>query len=153
MWFVFTTTWVWHMFSVSFTSIHPWFYKTWFTEDVEGFHNHCLHIWTVLFFFWFPLHASIHAITSHLLHSTVNIWSGQRFFFSDFDTKGEILRQKKTNEPAATETAQIELWWLNFSHISQFLRRTAVSQCSLKSKVRHKSESLWPNQSCDNEQD
>lgn len=144
MGFVFTTTLVWHMFSVSFTSIQPWFYKTWFTEDVEGFHNHCLHIWTVFFpwlFLWFPLHASIHAITSHLLHSRVNIWSGRRFL-SEFDTKGQILEKKKKRlsqiNPEAVETAQGELWWLNFSPTGSRAKRCGES--SVPSKTNRSSK-------------
>lgn len=54
----------------------------------------CLFPWL---FLWFHLHASIHAFTSHLLHSSINIWSGLTFFFFFFKilTKRDRSWEKK----------------------------------------------------------
>lgn len=148
MWFVFTTALVWHMFSVSFTSIQPWLFKNWFTEDVEGFQNHRLHILT-LFYFLFPwlflrflLHVFIHAYHfptfafnhKHLDQTDVSS-------FSELDTKRQIHRKKRKTKkkrsqinPAAAETAPSELWWFNLSPASSGAKHCGVSQCSLQNQ-------------------
>ena len=161
MWFVFTTTLAWHMFSVSFTSAQPWFYKTLFTEDVEGFHNHhCLHIWTVSLLSLFhgfssPLHAPIPAVTPSFLFFFHTFSSKHlKFFFFFFPPLVGHTMGGRGGREWNEQRREKKQRWRNFSPAgsrSKALRWVSVPSKTNRSgrkpsesKLRHKSELLWP---------
>lgn len=146
------------MFSVSFTSVQPWLYKTWFTEDIKRFHNRCLHIWTVLFFlYFFPwLYLWSYPPPPPCYHFPSFAFNSKHLERRLFDTKG---MQRSQMNPVAAESVRRQLWWLNLLPASSWAKACGDSVFPPKStgaakpsesKLRHESDQ---NQSSDNEQD
>lgn len=167
MWFVFTTTLVWHMFSVSFTSFQPWLFILGLQRMSKGSITTVYISGLGFFSMSFPL------VSLTCLHACYQFPS---FAFdreppvadwrrTECDTKWTDPEKRKrhrelTRQPHKLHTVNCDG---STSHQPAPERRTVVSQCSLqnqqerqkpsKSKLRHKSELLWPNPSSDNEQD